>query len=665
MLGSGIGLSLMRSTELKHEGRPTLPDVPSVAPFVTAIWGQSEHQHILLESDDVLPKGELVDQDRVTFWWHDRETDGAGGVQSVTLNDTTRSTGVVTAAMVAMGNTFMRQMPNRDIKIIMHTQSGTTPTELMDDSFVANNLEGESARRWQDDWALNAAATADGYVVDHPWHSWFAAPGSWGDNYGQNMFTFIKGRDHVTGNGLSYSEVSPLDVNGIQVSRTLRDLYAHEPKWIAASSSHVFVPTDDLSNSATLAVGGANTSLLNKERSTESWREVIRNPAFSEHFTEEVPHLNGYANGEEQAGEWRDQAHPTGKIDAGINRMARQMAHVIMRGAGVTSWAVPAITNAEWQPDGSFMEFWSDSGSITTYRGGTGPGDDSPHWTDVLGLEINSEPATRAEIQPNGRVRVYPNSGVFTDTTVVQFGSGGASGWVQHDEDAFAGLWDDFPIVDVGLPDLAGVPLGVLPAASVMSSTIEGVSSFQTTDAGPQFNDPTTVPEGTSALTFRAVLVVDTDGSIDTPDILFLSNSQLRIVATVSGERLMLTVRDSSDARLLNNRRTPTGSFPTGVNNELLVKVDLVAGRALIYMNGDSLPIFDESFTAVDPTWSTSRRFTILGPRQFKGSVESLQLWLNEAVLDNSIPVSSPYKEVSGAAAAVNLDPWKSGADAT
>ena len=61
MLGSGIGLSLMRSTELKHEGRPTLPDVPSVAPFVTAIWGQSEHQHILLESDDVLPKEELVD----------------------------------------------------------------------------------------------------------------------------------------------------------------------------------------------------------------------------------------------------------------------------------------------------------------------------------------------------------------------------------------------------------------------------------------------------------------------------------------------------------------------------------------------------------------------------------------------------------------------------
>ena len=99
----------------------------------------------------------------MTFWWHDRETDGAGGVQSVTLNDTTRSTAVVTAAMVAMGNTFMRQMPNRDIKIIMHTQSGTTPTELMDDSFVANNLDGESARRWQDDWALNAAATSDGY----------------------------------------------------------------------------------------------------------------------------------------------------------------------------------------------------------------------------------------------------------------------------------------------------------------------------------------------------------------------------------------------------------------------------------------------------------------------------------------------------------------------
>ncbi len=671
MLGGGFGLSVSRvlsGARLDGAVRPDLPDVPvvpDVPPFVTAIWGQSEHQHILLEFDDVLAKEELVDQDRVTFWWHDRTTGGAGGVHSVTLNDTTRATATVTAAMVAMGNTFMRQIPDRDIKIIMHTQSGTTPEEIMDDSYVATNLDGAPARRWQDDWALNAAATADGYVVDHPWHSWFAAPGSWGTDYGQNMFAFIKGRDHLTGADLVYSSGSPLVMNGISVSRTLRDLYPHEPSWIATSGAHVSLPTEDLSNAITLSSGGGQASLLNKQTSTESWREVIRNPALATHFSDEVFALNGYANGADDGGVWTDQSHPTGLIDAGINRMARQMAHAIMRGAQVTAFDVPMITHAEWQPDGSYMEFWSDAGAITTYRGGTGgAGNTFDHWTDVVGVEIDGVPAHRAEIQPNGRVRVYPNTGVFTNTSLIQFGRGGASGWVRHDEDAYAGLWDDYPIVDVGLPDLAGVPLATLPDPVMLESTIVGVTSFQTSNAGPQFVDTSNVPANTSALTFRAVLVMDADTASNTPDVLTIGGLQLRLATIVSQGRLRLTIKDNANTTLLNNVGTAMNVFPASVQHEVLMKVDLAAGRALIYLNGEAVPVLDQTFTASDPRWSTSRTIAMLGGVQFKGAVESLQLWLNEASLDNVVPSTVPYKVVSGTAAAVNADPWKTGSDA-
>lgn len=465
-----LGIGIPTETQSLASGPITTPSVP----FVTAIWGQSEDDRIINDFYDELTPEALVAQDRVTFWWHDRTTSGADGVQSITLSDATlASDDRVTAAMVAMGNNFMRNIPGRDIKIIMHTMGGTSPSEIMDDTENGD-------RAWQDDWALDAAATADGHKPSHCWQSWHAKPTNWNPHYGQIMFAFLTGRSLTNNNTLNYSETAPQNVRGIQVHRTLRDLYTHDPKWVAMPGAHTFVIEEDMQNSLQLEGGAVKKSLQRIEGNTESWRGIIGNSALASHFTEPHFQLGAYANGHvpgryddnNPEGTWADVAHPSTWLDEGLNYRARQTAHAICRAAGFTSWVIPEITNAAWDSAGAYMEFWSSAGAITNLRGGADPGDTHAHWTDVLGVEIDRAPAERAEIQSNGRVRVYPNSGTFNGDTVIEFGRGGASGWIKRTADGENGMWQNYPIVDVGLSDVPGIPLQPKPAASVLASPL-------------------------------------------------------------------------------------------------------------------------------------------------------------------------------------------------
>lgn len=1038
---------------------PTPDPDPTTDPmFKIAIWGQSEHQHIYNQFDDVLTPNPLVDQDRVTFMWHDRVTEGAGGVQTVALNDTTVADGsLVTAAMVEMGNVFMRNMPDTDIVIVMHTMSGTTPEEIMDDTYVP---AGGDKRRWQDDWALNAAATADGHPVDYAMHSWFAAPGTWGDLYGQNMFTFIKGRDHVTGADLAYSEASPLDVNGIQVSRTLKDLYPHEPQWITVTGAHTFIPTEDLQNSITSDGGGVNASLSNKEKSTKSWRTVIRNAALAGHFTGvEVFSLQAYQNGQDDGGVWYDQSHPWGGSDAGINRMARTMAHAIVRGVSTTTYGLPEIDAVSWDPDGRFVNVGSSAGPITTnriagavqfargldminveqlhdailagrfhtgsrtteysavsdwlssspagvgvvagvinlssgsfdfrgmdftgyalviedgvsadfedcliptidtsfivdvygsgsarfqyctFRGsadGAGPGtlirrrvhagghlsviacrfegyasdavkpragdlvlfnyfdtptplptvpsewdsgatysvgalvhaagetaeftafvwentvegntaspdfantgagdvgqtvngwtllnphsdnltlqgdgavtvfgnvfnldparrqfggttigangananiwsggedfsgsllaanllmrspneaggnpmgqvagatvaanrvesrghDQSywfdangtgtpatfignidatpitggavvpapsgsvdqavpaewsifdtvadqndvmfaradlfgrdevfPHWTDVVGFELDGAPVQRAEIQPDGTVDIYPNAGLHSSTTLLQFGAGGSSGWIKHDADAYAALWDNYPVVNVGLPDLAGVPLMQLPDPEVMASTIVGPASFRSSDAGPYFIDPAQTGVGRNQVTMLFEGSMDDDQADNVAFLVGAGGNTFQLAAIRSNQVVRLIHRP--DGASSQNDDSAAGMFTLGAVFKLVACVDLVAGTAKVWLNDDPTPIIDATTVTTGGQFQTNRNVGFLdngsGLYQFKGEVIRSAMWY-AVTTDGSEPAGAPYKEIVGDAATVNADPWKQGADAT
>ena len=655
----GVGLTLGSGAAAAGQGGA------GPAPFKVAIWGQSEDDRILSSYFHTIPKEPLLAEGRVTFWSHshDPAEPGAAGVRSVLLDATSVATDAVTPPMIRMANTLIQAMPGRDIHILMMTLSGSAPQEIMDDGFVVSGTK----RRWQDDWALHAAATADGIPVGYGWHSWFAAPGSWADNYGQNMCAFLLGRA-LDGSPLSYSEAAPLDVNGIQVSRTLRDLYgADMPLWIAPGGAHAFVPLEDLASATLNAAGGTNTGLWNKQRSTQSWRAAVSDSGLSAYFAGPQIQIQGYANGEDDGtGTWSDQSHPSGWTEEGYNLRVTQIAHAILRGAGLAAWPLPVIDGAEWEPSGAHVDVWSSAGPITTLRRERGDpplGDGCPHWTDVLGFQIDGAPATRAEIQHDGRVRVYPNAGSFSSATTLTFGEGGATGWIAHDADAQNAAWRDYPIVDLGLYRLSGVPVRPLPADEVLVSTIVGAPTFTTSTAGPYFIDPVALGSP-SAVTIRVKGSVDFAASGNAVDLAEITGQVLQVQVLTNNGALRFYVRNTDGSYLVQAQYAPSGTVQDGVAFDLVVCLDHATGTLRAWVDGAQ--VFSASF-GPGTGFQSVRNLALLGEdagNMLVGTFDVVEAW-KSATPDGTLPGGTPHVSISGPAGVVNAHPWKAGADAT
>jgi hypothetical protein len=289
-----------------------------------------------------------------------------------------------------------------------------------------------------------------------------------------------------------------------------------------------------------------------------------------------------------------------------------------------------------------------------------------PHWTDVMGVEIDGMPAQRAEIQPNGRVRVYPIGAAFSSTTVAQFGAGGSSGWIMHDADAYAGLWNNYPLADVGLSDLDGVPLMQLPDASVLASTVAGPAVFQTSDTGPYFADPAQTGAGRTQATMLFEGVIDADQADNLAMLAGATGGTFSMSSISSNGSFRVAYRPDGGSNASSD--SATGLFVPGTQIKVVACVDLVAGTARMWLNDGPTPIID----VVTPTggqFQTNRTVMFLasnglGAAQVKGAVTRVALWY-DVTTDGSLPVSAPYKDIAGDAATVNSDPWKQGADAT
>ncbi|MBE9640446.1 hypothetical protein [Salipiger mangrovisoli] len=661
----GLGISLWSAGQ-EGPGAPA----PETAPFKVAVWGQSEDERILSQFYDELTPEPLVAQDMVTFWWHDNDSSGAAGVNSVTLNDATvAGSGVVTAAMVAMGNTFMRQLPGREVVIVMQVMAGTDPRTLM-------GTAADPARDWQDDWALHAAATADGVPVHYLWQSWYAAPGSLGADYGESFAAFLFGKA-LDGSDLVYSEASPLDFvaeNGIgfPIARTLRDLYGSVPMVIANNGAHRFeIQEDHLSAVIVAADQSQQANLVNKERCTKSWRALLDNAAFAAHFTAPVLQLNAYANGiDDGDGSWSDSAHPSAWTDEGLNFRARQIAHAILRGAAVTSWAPPVFDMCAWQADGSYVEVWSSAGDVTTLRAAAGDPalDDSfPHWTDVAGWQIDGDPAQRAELV-SGRVRLYPNDGgSFNDATSITFGEGGATGMLERPEDFDAALYRDYPIIDLGLPDVPGLPVCTLPDAAALASTIPGDPSFATTNAGPYFEDAAgAIGSGVTAVTARIRGTADFSSASGTPDFFGINSNVAKVELIKTSGTLRVYGEDSSGSTVVNGVLSAAGVIADGVEFDMVFSHDIASGFLRVWVDGAL--VIDASFPADTGELSSIRIMSFLatagGTEQLAGSWKILQAW-KQGSSDGSLPVTPPHVEITGPAPAANAHAWKQGADAS
>ena len=374
-----------------------------------------------------------------------------------------------------------------------------------------------------------------------------------------------------------------------------------------------------------------------------------------------------YQNGIADGASWTDQSHPSPDTDHGAPMFGRLVAHAVLQSAGLTNWAVPVFDLSFWEPSGSYVEVWSSTGPITTPRLARGePALDNshPHWTDVFGWQINGAPAQRAEIVA-GRVRLFPNAGVFTSNDVIRFGEGGASGMVAFPDDHIAQTYKNLPVIDLGLSGIDGVSVRPLPDPAVLENTlIAEAGEFVLGASGPFFYDTVTLGAGVSALQAQFDMAPVVPGS-GTKTLLTTTGNYLRFEILPNG-KLRLRVRDSGGEVHVDNVQTSAGLLTSGVFADIRFAVDFPVGFARIWVN-DAL-VMDETFTSIAPTLPSNRILGLMatntGAYQVEGTVGRIVVW-KDAVATGELPSGTPYKDFAGPASVVNADAWKLGADAT
>ncbi len=617
---------------------------------VIALWGQSEIVRLRTTTYDTLQPEPLLDGDSVQAMWMD------GGTPVVEhLSDANPQT----SALAAFANVLMAEQPGDKFAIVFQAVAGTGLRALVDDT--------DASRSWSEDAALHAFATADGQSVGLPAMSWFASPGSVAGTYEEAFLPLFTGK-LIDGSSVTFPAAITHGASSYQADHWFGELYdPADTRWIAYGP-HRFDITEDMANATQTALGGSQANMVNKQAARESWRALIENPIAAGYFLplglEPLTYVNGRDDG---LGSWTDMSHPAGNTDDGAPNLARLTAHAILQSAGFSSWSVPEFDASHWEPDGSYVELWTSAGSITTIRQARDEpalSETFPHWTNVLGWQINGQPAERVELV-NGRVRVYPNNAAFVAGDVLNFGEGGASGMIKFPEDAQNATYKDLPIVDVGAHGLEGVPLRPLPDVSVLANPLVPTNtSFVTTAAGPWFEDPNTLGSGVSAIQFsmKMAISVPTSGART----LFATTGNYLRLEVLPNRAMRLRVRDNGGTVHLDGVATSSGLVSDGVTHKIVVSIDLSAGYARIWL--DDVLVIDETFVSATPELPSNRILSLLatfgGSYQTEGTVYFAKIWY-AATSDGSDPTVSAHKIVEGAASAINLDAWKKGSNAT
>lgn len=616
---------------------------------VIAIWGQSEPERIIAAFYDNTTAPPISDPEAVQI------LHGAG--TSPTLHFVSDAA-PLTAAAAAMAATLIETRPGEKFAVVFQTVSGTDPRALVNDS--------DPSRVWAADKALHDLATADGQHVGLAAMSWFAAPGNLGTSYGEAMFPLFAGQT-VAGVAVSF----PATINygsglSYHADHWFGELYDYaRTRWVAYGP-HRFDIDADMRDATHLVGGAVQANLANKQAVRLSWRDMLALPQatmFLPLGIEPVTYVNGVDDG---AGGWTDIPHPAGDTPDGTQALARLTAHAILQSAGLAAWTPPVFDNCQWEPSGAWVEVWSSAGSVTTTRIARSEpplGTAHPHWTEVMGFQISGLPAANTQIVA-GRVRIFPNSGVFTSAETIQYGEGGASGMIAFPEDFQNQIWKNLPVVDLGLAGLDGVPVRPLADPAVLANTLPaGSPSFTTSATGPWFTDPANVPVSTTAITFHGRIRFPSY-----PGATMALFSQANIgfdVELMNNGNLRFNVKDSAGVKVLNNQIV-AAALATGVLYDLVVSADHVA--KVLWVEIDGALAFTLPFTTSgNGSFQSNRALGLLargsGTLQFVGDVEELRVWLS-ATGTGAAPSGTPHKRITGPASVANVDPWKFGSDA-
>lgn len=615
---------------------------------VLAIWGQSEVSNMLTSFYSGTTPVAIADPEAVQIFY------GADTTPQQAFVTTAQP---FTAAVAAMAATLIAARPGEKFAVIFQAVPGTDPRQLVNDS--------DPTRLWSNDKALHDYATADGQKVGLAAMSWFAAPGSLGAAYGEALFPLFS-KKTLAGAAVTIPGTITYTGGTYQADHWFGELYDYAyTKWVAYGP-HRFDISSDMQDATHLTGGAVETGMANKQAARASWRAMRAN-ANATMFLPVGIEPNAYVNGRDDgAGSWTDLTHPAGATTDGIPAFARQTALAVLRAAGLASWPIPEIDNCLWDASGAYVEVWSSAGPITTTRLArteTALPATYPHWTTVMGFQINGAPAQNTSIVA-GRVRLTrTGGGNFVSSDVLTFGEGGATGMIKFPQDAQNATWKNLPIVDVGVADLNGLPLRPMPAASVLANTLPAVTSF-TTVAGQltRFKDLVNWPTAGGKLTFALDMTITSFAAASY--VVEMDNTHVTCQVATDG-RVFLSVKDSAGTAIMTS--VQIGALTVNTRFDLIVALDLAALTAWTSINGTTTARAIAANTG--NLASTGRKVAVLSRASGTtgnviGTVYKAELW-NDCVTGGGRPATDALLRTNGRiigpAAVANAHAWKLG----
>jgi hypothetical protein len=359
-----------------------------------------------------------------------------------------------THAMRALASFWIANAPaGRRLHVVDLTQSGTARAFLQDDA--------NPKRTWADLEAVVAAAGAPiGLVLE----SWFAGDRGTGLAWAQRFMplytgTTLEGRDFKRGSR---------DTKGVPVDHFLWDitpgqegLFKVGQTALGVFGPHRFDSDKTLAGPTTKADGKVDFGMRAVGQSRQGMAAFLAQDQVQGILTKPaLPQPLDYANGsvDPATGRLTDTPHPSLDTPDGLQRLAKHVANAALYALGHRRYDLPQLDQVEWTADA--VELGSSTGKITTAQQARGAGQGR-----VAGFDIGGRAVARAELTPQGRIRLYPNKGrKFRAGDVIGFGMGGAGGLMNPTQDWQAQAYLTYPIVDVGLKGLEGV--AVMPGVT-------------------------------------------------------------------------------------------------------------------------------------------------------------------------------------------------------
>jgi hypothetical protein len=369
-----------------------------------------------------------------------------------------------TAGVAAMANGFISEFPGRRFAVGSATKSGTTLSWLCDDNATARQMAHYIA--FVDH--LCPHGTQPGTIT----HYWQAGDQALGNNYADNILPMLTGK-YLDGSPVTL----PANLGQRTINRTLAERHA---PWTRTrillcgpgtrcpeSTSGV---ANNMANADKKTDNSQLASMVNYQRIRAEYRIMVAAVGGQAvHPFVGVQPLAPYMA-------YADGVHPSDHVD-GLPTMGRYIALESLQGLGLIPDLKVTFDQSAFAANGSYAEFWSSAGPVTTARRKRGLAAIPatwPHRTEVFSWEIGDTqaaavPAQSATIQA-GRVRVLPISGAFANGQKFAFGRGGASGVMRPVEDS-ADRYDlNYPGVDLGFYKLDIVPIDPMPTAPILTA---------------------------------------------------------------------------------------------------------------------------------------------------------------------------------------------------